>query len=152
MKRAIYIFLLVVLAAAAEGGVRPFGVKLNLTALLAFAAGLRGGPLKGMTQGAALGLLVDGMGGGFIGPSLLGKATVGYLAAFVARGFFTWTPFFGFLAALLLTMLDGIVAYGMAALFTGQSISFAAAMTMTALQAVVNAPLGMAVRPRDARQ
>jgi rod shape-determining protein MreD len=143
MRNRLLIAALVVAAFVAETKLRLFGTAPNLTVLIVYAIGLRHGHLKGMGAGAVIGALGDAVAGNILGPGMLSKATVGYLACLLKEGVFIWTPVLGAIGAAFFTLLDGTIAFGSEALFTGLAAggrAFGAAMLW---QAGMNAVAGI---------
>jgi rod shape-determining protein MreD len=137
--------VLITLCFILESRAEIFGIRPNLTVLIAYYVGLRHGPGKGMAFGAALGIIADSLSGGMLGPNLLGKGTAGYLASFLTGRLFTWTPFLGFLAVAVLTSADGLVSFLSTSVFAYQPTG---ALSIVLLQAAVNSLGGLFLRPR----
>ncbi|MEJ2182768.1 MAG: rod shape-determining protein MreD [Nitrospirota bacterium] len=141
--------LTLVVALILESRVRVSGIGPNLTVLFVIYAGLRGGPLRGLTAGAGLGFLTDVLSAGMLGPDILAKGTVGYLSAFLGRGVFTWTPLLGLVGFFVLTFLDGTLSYGLTAAFERAALGATHAAVISFWQALLVAPAGLFMRPRD---
>jgi rod shape-determining protein MreD len=150
MKKLLLAVLLVVVAIVAlslESRLTVFGVRPNVTALLAYYSGLKKGPLKGILFGAFLGMAEDGLSGSVLGPNLLASGAVGFLASYAAEGFLSWTPFLGLLSVFFLTALDGALAFASLAVFTGPPAPLVTAALITLGQAALNSFFGPFVRP-----
>lgn len=147
MRKLIFI-LLVILCFVVESRFLVFGKRLNFTVLIAYYMGLRYGPARGLAWGAVIGLLADSLSGGMLGPGMLGKGTVGYMASFLTRRVFTWTPLLGFIAVPLLTMADGLISYASTIVFSYEP-AFAGVFYTLLVQGVVNSPAGLFMRPGD---
>ncbi|HEB75722.1 MAG TPA: rod shape-determining protein MreD [Nitrospirae bacterium] len=121
-------------------------MKLNLTLLLVYYAGLRRGELAGVAIGIPVGFLEDALSGGLIGPGMLGKGLVGILPAYLSEGFFIWTPILGMLAVFTLTVIDETVVYTSLALFSQRPAPVLDFLALTLLKASINAPFGWLLR------
>jgi rod shape-determining protein MreD len=151
MRKSLFI-VLVVLAFLVESRVTVYGARLNITVLFAYYVGLRHGALRGTAFGAVLGLLADSIAGNILGPNMLAMGTVGYLAPFFTRGVFTWTPFLGFLAVLVLTVIGGIISFASMTVFAHQPAVFPVAFSAMLIQGIVNSLAGPFLRPGDEKQ
>lgn len=149
MKRIVIFSMLTLLALLIETRYRFFGLGLNLTVLMTYIVGVRWGHAQGIIYGAGMGLVIDSLSVGFIGPSLAGKATAGYIASFVNRGLFTWAPVFGFFASAAVTMVDGFISYGALWAFTNKLPDAGYAVVSISAQAALNAACGFFITPPD---
>lgn len=132
-----------------ESKIRIVGIQLNLLVLLAYFAGLRHGPVKGLFYGAALGILADSVAGGMLGPRMFSLGTVGYMASFLTGRLFTWTPMLGFFAVAALTMLDGLLSYASLLIFGAEATSLGHSAIIIFWQAAMNAFIGPCIRPEN---
>jgi len=147
MKGRVIFAVLFALALVLESKVRVMGAGPNLTILFAYYSGLKYGQEKGLAVGALTGLLTDSLSGGILGPGILGKATAGYLAAFLRGGLFIWTPLLGFLAAAALTMADGYISFASISVFSISPNTMANASLIILCQAAANSLVGPFIRP-----
>ena len=148
-KRAFLIFALAVLSLAIE--TRDFfGVRLDATALLVYYIGLKHGPSKGLLFGAVIGAATDALSGGLLGPGMMGKALVGYLAPLVPNVFFRWTPAVGLLSAFSLTLLDRAVSLGAISLLEEMPVGALRALGIALTGAALNSLAGPFLRPNQA--
>lgn len=144
------LFLLVLgLALLLQSHVRIWGVPPHVTLLLVYAVGLRYGPRRGLMTGLLVGAVEDSLTGGILGPCLLGKATVGYLACSITRGMFVWTPVLGLLWVAVLTLLDGFVVFGSLSVFAQPPAGPGRALVVVLWQALMNSPFGLFLRPEE---
>jgi len=137
------------LALIIQGSLSLFDITPNLTAVLAFYAGIKKGEVKGMLAGSLIGLLEDNLAGPFLGPNLLSKGLVGYLASFMCSRFFVWTPLLGMISITVLTMVDGLVVFLCKSAFDRTPVSFGAAAFIIVVQALLNAAFGVFLKPRS---
>ncbi|MGC2063880.1 MAG: rod shape-determining protein MreD [Thermodesulfovibrionales bacterium] len=134
-----------------QGRVSVLGVVPNLTVLLAFYAGIRYGANKGLLAGLLIGFVEDSLSNTLIGPNMLAKGLVGYVAAFfVTGGLFRWTPLLGIFSVSALTLAGNIVTVLSKTLFDKMPGSVASIVFISIMQALLNAPAGAFMRPEHA--
>lgn len=150
MKKTLFIILLLA-AIVIESRIRIMSVTLNLTVIFVYFIGLRYGPAKGMGFGAIVGFICDTVAGGMIGPCMLGKMTVGYLAHSLRKGFFIWTPVLGIFGLLALTMTDSLITYLAVTFADHQPAVFTDALIMIFMQGMINALAGALIKPDHER-
>jgi rod shape-determining protein MreD len=132
-----------------QGSISLFDITPNLTAILACYAGVRGKEIKGMFLGALIGIVEDSLSGAFLGPNLLSKGLVGYLSSLIYCRFFVWTPLLGVISISLLTFIDGFIVFVSRSLFDKMPVGIGTAVFIIAMQSIMNAPLGMLLRPKN---
>lgn len=132
-----------------QGSVSLFDVTPNLTAVLACYAGIRKREVKGMFFGSVIGLIEDSLSGAFLGPNLLSKGLLGYLSSFMYSRFFIWTPLLGIISISALTLIDSTVVFMSRSIFDRMPVSIGAAAFIVTIQSLVNAPLGILLKPKD---
>ncbi len=131
-----------------QGRVAVLGVVPNLTVLIVFYAGMRHGENKGLLTGLLVGFIEDGLSAGMIGPNMLAKGVVGYVAAFfISGGFFRWTPLFGMLSLFVLTLADNTIVVLLKTVFDKPPGGFASIVFISVMQSLLNAPAGAFLRP-----
>lgn len=148
MKRFV-IPALIILAFVLETKVRVMGIGPSLSVMLVYFVGLRYGHLKGLGFGVAVGALADAVSGSYLGPSLLGKATVGYLAQYLRKGLFIWTPVLGVIGLAAFTAIDALISYLCNVLFFETPATIARAATIIITQALFNAVFGLFITPGE---
>lgn len=142
---AISIFLSLFL----QGKVSILGVSPDLTALLAYYAGIRYGETKGLLLGGFIGALQDSISLSILGPNLLAKGIIGFSASFfISGGFFRWTPLFGIIAISLFTFVDNSIVFLSKSLFDKAPAALSTALFVSVMQSLLNAPAGMFIRPK----
>ncbi|MGW8272794.1 MAG: hypothetical protein ACWGN7_05335 [Thermodesulfovibrionales bacterium] len=147
---AAILWLLVVLAIfIVQMNISIFGVFLNLTVLVPFYVGVRTTPERGLLAGVGVGLFQDGLGLGLIGPNMLSKGLVGLLSPLMAGKLFIWTRVFGIVTMFTMTFLDGWMVYASKNVFQSLSTDLDVVFRDVLIQALVNAPLGYFIKPRD---
>jgi rod shape-determining protein MreD len=148
MRRAFFV-LLVVLCFVLESRVSLAGVSPALTLLPVYYVGLKQGSTRGLLFGALIGAIGDSLSGNILGPNMLGKGTAGFLASFMRGGLFRWTPLLGVIGVAVLTVFDGVVAFGATAAFAGTPAPLSDAAFRVLGQAAINAVAGIYIRPED---
>jgi rod shape-determining protein MreD len=137
-----FIFLL-------QGSISFFDVTPNLTAALACYAGIKKREIKGMFLGSLIGLIEDMLAGPFLGPNLLSKGLIGYLSSFIYSKFFIWTPLLGVISVSVLTLTDGFIVFMSRSIFAKMPAGSGSAAFIIIFQALLNAPLGIFLRPNE---
>lgn len=147
MMRKLWFALAVVVCFVVEARLAPAGIRLNLTILPVYYAGLRHGPSRGLLTGALVGMAVDGVSGGMLGPNMLSKGLAGYLASLMTSGLFRWTPVLGLLGVAVLTAADGAVSYVSLSVFSQAPAPLSVAAAAIATQGAINSIAGIYIRP-----
>ncbi|MEW6674512.1 MAG: hypothetical protein AB1348_00570 [Nitrospirota bacterium] len=132
-----------------QGKVSLFDIPPNFTSVLAYYAGIRNGETKGMFLGSLIGIIEDSLSATFLGPSLLSKGLVGYFSSFMSGSFFRWTPLLGIIGISILTLVDSIVVLISRGIFDRMPVSIGAAVFIVTIQSMINAPLGIFLRPKN---
>ncbi len=135
-----------------QGSISLFDITPNFTLILAFYAGIRGGEIKGLFLGALIGAIEDGLSGALLGPHLLSKGLMGYLAAFLYSKFFILTPALGILTVIILTFADGIVVFATRSVFAVMPSGIGSAAFIILMQSLFNAPLGFLMKKKSDQQ
>ena len=148
MKYLLWV-ILIFLCFFMQGRISVLDIPPNLTVLLAYYAGIKFGETRGLLAGALIGFLEDSVSSSLIGPNLLAMGIVGFSSSFfVSGGFFRWTPFLGMIAVFLLTFIDNSVVFLSRSIFDKMPAALSAALFVTIMQSVLNAPVGIFIRPR----
>ena len=138
-----------------------FGYPLNLSVVIVYAFGISqsiqqsasrsvsvSAEIKSVIFGAAVGILEDGMTGTVMGPNLLGKGFAGFVSSFIFRDvFFQWDSVLGGIVLCLLTVADGFIVIGARLIFSNAAVGGWAVSRLIVLQAIMNIPLGLLIRP-----
>jgi len=131
-----------------QGSISLFDITPNFTVILACYAGIREGEGKGLFFGSLIGIVEDSLSGALLGPNLLSKGLVGYLAAFLYSKFFVWNPVLGILTVSLLTMADSFIVYTARSIFGTMPSGIGAATFIIFMQSLYNAPIGIFLKKR----
>jgi cell shape-determining protein MreD len=139
-----------------------FDCPLNLTLALVYVFGMRTTAyhpaasgsddvtpeIRSTLFGAGIGLIEDAMIGSLMGPNLLSKGLVGLMSSIVYRDiFFQWESVLGGVVLTVLTLLDGIIVIAARQLFSNMAIGGSAAVELIIIQAIMNIPLGLVLKP-----
>jgi rod shape-determining protein MreD len=149
--RYLFWITAIFLALLLQGRVSLLGVVPNLTVLLVYYAGIRYGENRGLITGVLIGYLEDSLSNSIIGPNLLSKAMIGFFSAFfVSGGFFRWTTVLGIVAVSALTMADNMTVFLLRSIFDKMPVNFSNVLSISVMQALMNGPAGIFLRPKNA--
>lgn len=151
MKALVWI-VVILFVFLIQGSVSIYHITPNLTVLLAYYAGLKLKEVKGLFVGAGIGLLEDSLGGILLGSSLLSKGLTGYFASFMYKRFFIWTPALGIMSVFVFTFIDGLIVYITRSIFATTPFAVGTAFLIILIQALLNAPLGIFLKPKNGRK
>jgi len=126
-------------------------VAPNITALLAYYAGIQYGQNKGLIFGLLIGGIEDSLSSPILGPNMLGKGLVGFSSSFfMSGGIFVWTPLLGMIGMALLTFIDNSVVFLSLSIFDKPPTNPATTLYITIMQALLNSAAGMFIKPAHA--
>jgi len=126
-------------------------VAPNITALLAYYAGIKYGQNKGVIFGLLIGSIEDSLSSPILGPNMLGKGLVGFTSSFfISGGMFVWTPLLGLLGIALLTFIDSSVVFLCLSIFDRPPTNPSTALFIAIMQALLNSVAGMFIKPAHA--
>ncbi|MDA8171920.1 MAG: rod shape-determining protein MreD [Nitrospiraceae bacterium] len=142
------LFFFVLIALLADMKLSVSGFRPDLMSFLVYWFGYSHSYQGGMLFGAALGTVEDSLNMGLIGPGTLSKAVIGFLASFLSKGFFRWTPLLGFFSAMLLTIAGGLLEFASNYIF-GKAPDglFREGILLLLSQGLLNGILGIFLRP-----
>ncbi len=142
------IFFFILAAFLADMKLSVLGFRPDLISFLVYWFGYSHSAQGGMLFGAALGTAEDSLNMGLIGPGMLSRAVIGFLASFLSKGFFRWTPLLGFFSALLLTIAGGLLEFASNYVF-GKAPEglFREGIVLLLSQGLLNGVLGIFLRP-----
>lgn len=149
MKKGFVLMFAVALAFVLESKVTVMGVAPNLTVLLVYFVGLRGGERRGLLFGALIGAISDSLAGNILGPAFIGKATAGYIAPRLTKGFFRWMPVLGVFALASVAVVDGAIEFFALTMFDDMPASLGRAVVIVLSQAAMVAAAGLFIKPKD---
>jgi rod shape-determining protein MreD len=132
-----------------QESVSLFNVTPDFTVVLVFYMGIRKGEVTGIFFGSLIGIVEDSLSGALLGPNLLSKGLVGYLSSSIYSRFFIWTPLLGIISISALTLIDSSIVFISRSIFDKIPVSIGAAVFAIAIQSLLNAPLGILLRPKD---
>jgi len=140
---------IILLTVLIQGSVSLIHIKLNLTVILVCYIGMKRGEVPGMFFGAFIGLIEDIISGILIGPNILSKGLIGYLSSSLYKKLFIWTPLIGAINIFSLTFLDSSIVFILRSIFDKIPVDIGTALFIIIVQSLVNAPLGIFIRPKD---
>lgn len=146
-----YLFWLVVVffAFILQTSISILNVFPNLTVALVSYAGIRKGEVKGLFLGSLIGIAEDSLSGTLLGPHLLSKGLIGYLSGSLYRKYFMWTPLLGLITIIFITSIDSFAVFISRGFFDRFPVGFGNAAFTILIQSLINAPLGMLLKPRE---
>jgi len=146
----IYLLWIVIvfLTLVVQASISFFDITPNLTAVLAFYAGIKHGDIKGMFIGSFIGIIEDSLSGTILGPNLLSKGLIGYTSSFLYSRFFMWTPLLSMISISLFTFADSFMVFLLRSIFGRMPTGIGAAFTIILIQSLFNAPLGLLIKPK----
>ncbi len=134
-----------------EGQLSILRVTPNLTALLVYYAAIKYQGLAGIFTGLLIGFFEDLLTLSILGPHMLGKALVGYVATLFTSGkFFRWTPVLGLIGVSIVTVIDGATVYFSLGIFEKLPQEPERALYIIIMQALLNTPFGLFLKPKHA--
>lgn len=147
--KAVWISVCVVAALVIKSQISLFGVTPNMTAVAAYYLGIKSGASRGLVFGSIIGIIEDSLGGNMLGPNLLGKGMVGFLASFSAGNLFRWTPLLGMITIFVLTVMDGAVGFISRNIFGTSPGPLSTGMLTLLVQGLLNLGIGIFIKPRN---
>ncbi|MEW6109995.1 MAG: hypothetical protein AB1632_12630 [Nitrospirota bacterium] len=146
-----YWTILIILALVFQGRLSILGIYPDLTALMAYYAGIRYGETKGLLVGSLIGATQDIVSLYILGPNLLAKGAIGFLSAiFITGGIFRWTYLLGIIAVVIFTLIDNSIVFLSRSLFDKIPAPLSTALFIAIMQSILNAPAGIFIRPKHA--
>lgn len=149
MKRTLKFILLCILVLLADLNLKLFGLRSDFATLMAFWIGYSRSAYSGLAVGASLGLVEDSLGSVLIGPGMLSRGAAGFLAHYLSKGFFRWTPLLGFLGAAGLTFLGGLIEYTGLRVFSDFQGAILPGLLKLSAQSLINGILGAMLEPEN---
>lgn len=164
LKSAIKWFIFIFFAFTLQSQISAFGYPLNFIILVVYAFVLHTvrkptkkdefmageWEIKGTVFGASIGILDDIITGSIVGPSCLSKGLVGFFSAVLfGNVFFKWTALLGIIVIFFLTIFDGLMQIVLRAIFSDIRISIYYVAQMILLQALINIPFGIFLKPSE---
>ena len=147
--KIVWLSTCIVAAFVIQSRVSLFGVTPNMTVLVAYYLGIKGGAVRGMALGSMIGVIEDSVGGSILGPNLMGKGMVGFLASFSSGSLLRWTPLLGMIAIFSLTVMDGAVVFLSRSIFGASPGPASAGIPTLLAQGFLNLVTGIFIKPRN---
>ncbi|MEO5355891.1 MAG: rod shape-determining protein MreD [Nitrospirae bacterium YQR-1] len=125
-------------------------LKLNLTLLLVYYMGIKWPESKAFLWASGIGFIEDSLSLRIIGPNMLSKSSVIFIASFFKTGIFNFTPLLNALLSFAFTIVDGVVVYSSLSVFDTRPVDISTAIDNIMFQSLINAVSGYFVmRERD---
>ncbi len=147
--KAIYFLLGIFIAFVFQAKISLFGVSPDLTAVMAYYFGIKGGATKGILLGSFIGIIEDSVAGAMLGPNLLGKGMVGFFGSFMSGSLFRWTPLLGMISLFLLTIIDGVSVFLSKAIFETTPAPLSTAIFTLMAQGLLNLIMSIFIKPEN---
>lgn len=147
--KAIWLLLCLALAFVIRTKISIFGVSPDLTAVVAYYLGIKGGTTKGIFFGSIIGIIEDSIGGNILGPNLIGKGMVGFFASFSSGSLLRWTPSLGAVSLFVLTVIDNFAVLTSRTIFDTFPTSVSSGVFTLFIQGLLNLPFGIFIRPKN---
>jgi rod shape-determining protein MreD len=147
--KLVWVSISLMAALAIQSQVSLFGVVPNLTAVVAYYLCIKGGAARGVALGSIIGIIEDSVGGSILGPNLLSKGMVGFLASFSSGSLFRWTPLLGMISIFVLTVMDGGVVYVSRSIFGTSPGPLSSGILTLLAQGLLNLGVGIFVKPQN---
>ncbi len=148
--KPLAIIAVIIVALFLQTRVTVFGIHPNLTAAAAYWIGFQSNPIKGNILGSLIGIIEDSIGGGILGPNLLGKGLVGFLASGLSKRIFHWTPLVGMVSIFLLTAMDGFIIIVTKVLYSTMPVPISLVAIRIFTQGLLNSIAGAFIGPKNA--
>ena len=150
MKYLLWV-IAVFLSLFIQARVSVLDISPDLTVLIVFYIGIRHGETKGLLAGVLIGAFEDILSSSLIGPNMLGKGMVGFFSSFfISGGVFRWTNLLGIIAVFILTFFDNVFVFTLKGIFDRMPAAPSAALFVSVMQSLLNAPAGIFIKPRHA--
>ncbi len=147
--KVVWVLISLMAALAIQSQVSLFGVVPNATAVVAYYLGIKSGAARGMALGSIIGIIEDSVGGGILGPNLLGKGIVGFLASFSSGSLLRWTPLLGMISIFVLTVTDGVAVYVSRSIFGTSPGPLSSGIFTLLAQGLLNLVAGIFIKPQN---
>jgi rod shape-determining protein MreD len=124
--------------------------RLNVVVVLVYYIGVRWDTRKAVLWAFIIGFLLDSIALKILGPNILSKGTVIFMAYFFQTGIFNLTPLLNAILCLAFTAVDNFIVYFSLTLFDARPADFIHAANITIYQSVINAVIGyFIIREKD---
>ncbi|MBF0565101.1 MAG: rod shape-determining protein MreD [Nitrospirae bacterium] len=115
-----------------------YGFRPNLAALVFYYFGIRWKPGKSLLWAFVTGAVLDSMSMRLIGPNILSKGTIIFLAHFFKTGIFNLTSLLNGLLSFAFTFVDGLLVYSSLAVFDVKPAGYLSGLYVVLLQSLAN--------------
>ncbi|KWT93242.1 rod shape-determining protein MreD [Candidatus Magnetominusculus xianensis] len=124
--------------------------RVNVMVVLVYYIGIRWDTRKAVLWAFIIGLLLDSIALKILGPNILSKGTLIFMAYFFQTGIFNLTSLLNAILCFAFTVADNFIVYYSLTLFDTKPAEIVYAVNITLYQAVINAVIGyFVIRERD---
>ncbi|MEO5360485.1 MAG: rod shape-determining protein MreD [Nitrospirota bacterium] len=124
--------------------------RVNVMVVLVYYIGIRWDTRKAVLWAFIIGLLLDSIALKILGPNILSKGTLIFMAYFFQTGIFNLTSLLNAILCFAFTVADNFIVYYSLILFDTKPAEIAYAVNITLYQAAINAVIGyFVIRERD---
>ncbi|WP_420265834.1 rod shape-determining protein MreD [Candidatus Magnetominusculus dajiuhuensis] len=126
------------------------GYRANVVVVLVYYIGIRWDTRKAVLWAFIIGFLLDSIALKILGPNILSKGAVIFMAYFLQTGIFNLAPLLNAILCFSFTMIDNFIVYFSLTLFDTRPAEMLHAANITLYQSVINAAIGyFIIRERD---
>ncbi|MCG6553066.1 MAG: rod shape-determining protein MreD [Candidatus Magnetominusculus sp. LBB02] len=126
------------------------GYRLNAVVVLVYYIGIRWDTTRAVIWAFIIGFLLDSIALKILGPNILSKGTMIFLAYFFQTGIFNLTPLLNAILCFAFTLVDNFMVYFSLTLFDVRPAEILRAANITLFQSFINAAIGyIIIRERD---
>ncbi|MBF0319380.1 MAG: rod shape-determining protein MreD [Nitrospirae bacterium] len=144
------LWILVAISAIVIDGTSVFDYRLNVVVVLVYYIGIRWETRKGILWAFIIGFLLDSIALKMLGPNILSKGTVIFMAYFFQTGIFNLTPLLNAILCFAFTVIDNFIVYFSLTMFDTRPAEFIHAANITIYQSILNAIIGyFIIREKD---
>ncbi|MBF0554893.1 MAG: rod shape-determining protein MreD [Nitrospirae bacterium] len=126
------------------------GYRVNIVVVLVYYIGIRWDTRKAILWAFLIGLLLDSIALKILGPNILSKGAIIFMAYFLQTGIFNLAPLLNAILCFSFTAIDNFIVYFSLTLFDTRPAEILHAANITLYQSIVNAVIGyFIIRERD---
>jgi rod shape-determining protein MreD len=144
------LWILVSISAIVIDGTSYFDYRLNVVVVLIYYIGIRWETRKAVLWAFIIGFLLDSIALKILGPNILSKGTVIFMAYFFQTGIFNLTPLLNAILCFAFTVVDNSIVFFSLTMFDARPAEFIHAANITVYQSIINAIIGyFIIREKD---
>ncbi|MBF0517192.1 MAG: rod shape-determining protein MreD [Nitrospirae bacterium] len=125
-------------------------LRVNIIVVLVYYMGIRWKTRRAVLWAFVIGVLLDSIALKILGPNILSKGTLMFMAYFFQTGIFNLTPLLNGILCFAFTVIDNFIVYYSLTLFDTKPAEILYVAHTTLYQSIVNAVVGFIfIRERD---